>query len=118
MESHKMKVLVTGYTGQLGYDVVCEGANRGFKMIGVGSKDLDVTNEQDVYHYVKEVNPDAIIHCAAYTAVDKAEDDKQNCWNVNVEGTRHLATAAKEVGAKFIYISTDYVFDGEGEKPF
>ncbi|MFP3125324.1 dTDP-4-dehydrorhamnose reductase [Ectobacillus funiculus] len=113
-----MKVLVTGYTGQLGYDVVCEGANRGFKMIGVGSKDLDVTNEQDVYHYVKEVNPDAIIHCAAYTAVDKAEDDKQNCWNVNVEGTRHLATAAKEVGAKFIYISTDYVFDGEGEKPF
>ncbi|WP_129727574.1 dTDP-4-dehydrorhamnose reductase [Ectobacillus funiculus] len=113
-----MKVLVTGYTGQLGYDVVCEGTNRGFKMIGVGSKDLDVTNEQDVYHYVKEVNPDAIIHCAAYTAVDKAEDDKQNCWNVNVEGTRHLATAAKEVGAKFIYISTDYVFDGEGEKPF
>lgn len=113
-----MKILVTGYTGQLGYDVVREGLNRGLVLIGVGSKDLDVTNEKNVYHFVKEINPDAIIHCGAYTAVDKAEDDKQNCWNVNVEGTRYIATAAREINAKFMYISTDYVFDGEGEKPF
>lgn len=113
-----MKILVTGYTGQLGYDVVREGENRGLEMIGVGSKDLDITNEQDVNHYVKEIRPDAIMHCAAYTAVDKAEDDKQNCWNVNVEGTRNLVKVAREINAKFMYISTDYVFDGEGEKPF
>ena len=80
-----MKILVTGYTGQLGYDVVQEGLNHGLDMVGIGSKDLDITNEEAVSHYVKEVKPDAIIHCAAYTAVDKAEDDKETCWNVNVE---------------------------------
>ncbi|WP_429472602.1 dTDP-4-dehydrorhamnose reductase [Neobacillus sp. B4I6] len=113
-----MKILVTGFTGQLGFDVVQEGVERGFEMVGVGSKDLDITNEQIVNQYVKEFNPDAIIHCAAYTAVDKAEDDQENCWNVNVNGTKYLASAAKEVNAKFMYISTDYVFDGTGEIPF
>jgi dTDP-4-dehydrorhamnose reductase len=73
-----MKILVTGYTGQLGHDVVQEGLNRGFNMIGVGSKELNITDESSVYQYVKEKNPDVIIHCAAYTAVDKAEDDKEN----------------------------------------
>ncbi len=113
-----MKILVTGYTGQLGYDVVREGLHRGLNMHGVGSKDVDITNEQDVYDLVKQVNPDAIIHCAAYTAVDKAEDDQQTCWNVNVEGTKYLAAAARKMNAKFMYVSTDYVFDGEGETPF
>jgi dTDP-4-dehydrorhamnose reductase len=113
-----MKILVTGYTGQLGYDVVCEGLDRGFDMIGVGSKELDITNEESVRQYINEANPDAIIHCAAYTAVDKAEDDKENCWNVNVNGTKYLAQAAKESNAKFMYVSTDYVFDGLGEVPF
>lgn len=113
-----MNILVTGYNGQLGYDVVREGLKRGFNMHGVGREDLDITIEEDVYQYVKKVNPDAIIHCAAYTAVDKAEDDKETCWNVNVDGTKYLATAAKEVNAKFMYISTDYVFDGERESPF
>ncbi|OIJ21724.1 dTDP-4-dehydrorhamnose reductase [Anaerobacillus alkalidiazotrophicus] len=113
-----MKILVTGYNGQLGYDVVREGLKRGLDMHGIGIDDLDITNEEAVYRHVKQVNPDAIIHCAAYTAVDKAEDDKETCWNVNVEGTRYLATAAKELNAKFMYISTDYVFDGEGETPF
>lgn len=113
-----MKILVTGFTGQLGYDVYRRGENENFEMIGVGSKDLDITNEEAVYQFVKRVNPDAIIHCAAYTAVDKAEDDKETCWNVNVEGTRHLVNAAKEVNSKFMYISTDYVFDGKGEAPF
>ncbi|MDQ0232760.1 dTDP-4-dehydrorhamnose reductase [Metabacillus malikii] len=113
-----MKVLVTGYTGQLGYDVTREGNKRGINVLGIGRDDLDITNEADVYQYVQKVNPDAIIHCAAYTAVDKAEDDQETCWNVNVNGTKYVATAAKKVNAKFMYISTDYVFDGKGEEPF
>ncbi|WML28508.1 dTDP-4-dehydrorhamnose reductase [Neobacillus sp. OS1-33] len=113
-----MKILVTGFTGQLGFDVVREGLIRGFEMVGVGSKDLDITDEKAVYQYVKDLNPDAIVHCAAYTAVDKAEDDREDCWNVNVKGTTYLANASKEVNTKFIYISSDYVFDGEGESPF
>lgn len=113
-----MKILVTGYTGQLGYDVFQEGSKRGFEMVGLGSKDLDITQKHLVNQSVKEILPDAIIHCAAYTSVDKAEDDKDNCWNVNVNGTRYLAEAAKDVGAKFMYISTDYVFNGEGDTPF
>ena len=113
-----MKILVTGYTGQLGYDVVKEGEKQGLEMIGVGSKDLDITSEQEVYSFVKKVSPDAIIHCAAYTAVDKAEDDQETAWKVNVEGTKHLVTAGKTIGSKFIYVSTDYVFDGLGDDPF
>ncbi|WP_099361277.1 dTDP-4-dehydrorhamnose reductase [Fredinandcohnia onubensis] len=113
-----MRILVTGYTGQLGYDVVQEGLRKGLEMHGVGSKDLDITQESSVHSYVKELKPDAIIHCGAYTAVDQAEDDKEGCWNVNVEGTKYLANAAKEVNAKFMYISTDYVFDGKGTEAF
>lgn len=113
-----MKIVVTGYTGQLGYDVVREGQNQGLDMIGIGSNDLDIRNGNDVHSYVTKVKPDAIIHCAAYTAVDKAEDDKETCWNVNVEGTKYLVSAAKSIHAKFMYISTDYVFDGKDEKPF
>lgn len=113
-----MKIMVTGYTGQLGYDVVNEGLKHGLDMHGVGREQLDITKEEDVYGYVKELKPDAIIHCAAYTAVDKAEDNKEECWNVNVNGTSYLAGVAKEVGAKVIYISTDYVFEGTGEIPF
>ncbi|MCT2534648.1 dTDP-4-dehydrorhamnose reductase [Aquibacillus koreensis] len=113
-----MKVLVTGYTGQLGYDVVREGKNRGISMLGIGREDLDITNEAEVYQYVQKANPDVIIHCAAYTAVDKAEDDKETCWDVNVLGTKFIAIAANKVNAKLMYISTDYVFDGKGESPF
>ncbi|WML55131.1 dTDP-4-dehydrorhamnose reductase [Neobacillus sp. PS3-12] len=113
-----MKILVTGYSGQLGYDVVREGLNRGFDMIGVGSKDLNITDEAFVYQYIGNVKPDAIIHCAAYTAVDQAEEDRDNCWKVNVEGTKNLSIAARNVNSKFMYISTDYVFNGEGDIPF
>jgi len=113
-----MKILVTGFKGQLGYDVVREGIKKGFNMIGIEREDLDLTINKDVNLYVSKLKPDAIIHCAAYTAVDKSEVDREGCWNVNVEGTQFLATAAKDVKAKFIYISTDYVYDGEGEKPF
>lgn len=113
-----MKILVTGFTGQLGYDVVKLGKHLGLEMIGIGSSDLDITIEADVFQYVDQVKPDAIIHSAAYTAVDKAEDDKETCWAVNVDGTRNLAKAAKSVSAKLMYISTDYVFDGKGDTPF
>jgi dTDP-4-dehydrorhamnose reductase len=113
-----MRILVTGYTGQLGYDVVREGVIRGIDMVGIGSKELNITDGPSVYEFIQEKKPDAIIHCAAYTAVDKAEDDKENCWKVNVEGTKHLANAAKAIAAKFMYISTDYVFDGLGKVPF
>lgn len=113
-----MKILVTGFTGQLGYDLVKFGQQIGLEMIGIGSSDLDITIEEDVFQYVNQVKPDAIIHSAAYTAVDKAEDDKETCWAVNVEGTRNLAKAANAVSAKFMYISTDYVFDGNGDTPF
>ncbi|MDF2000014.1 dTDP-4-dehydrorhamnose reductase [Peribacillus frigoritolerans] len=113
-----MKVLVTGYSGQLGYDVVKCGNNRGLEMIGLSSRDLDIINKQGVFQYVTELKPDVIIHCAAYTAVDKAEDDKERCYDVNVNGTKYLAEAAKEIGSKFVYISTDYVLNGQGNEPF
>jgi dTDP-4-dehydrorhamnose reductase len=113
-----MKVLVTGYGGQLGYDVVRVGLVHNLDMIGLDRDNLDITNEELVRNYVKQLSPDAIIHCAAYTAVDKAEDEKEVCWNINVQGTKYLAQAAKETNAKFLYISTDYVFDGHGEEPF
>ena len=113
-----MKIVVTGFTGQLGYDVVQQGLALGLNMIGISSKDLDITDQEKVFEYIKEIKPEAIIHCAAYTAVDRAEDNKDMCWNVNVEGTKNLAKAAKHMDAKFIYISTDYVFDGKGELPF
>jgi dTDP-4-dehydrorhamnose reductase len=118
MESNAMKILVTGYTGQLGFDIVQRGYKLGLNMVGIGSNDLDITNRVKVIDYVKEMNPDAIIHCAAYTAVDKAEDDRNACWHVNVEGTKNLAQTAKDIGAKFMYISTDYVFNREGESPY
>lgn len=113
-----MKILVTGYTGQLGYDVVREGLAENLEITGIGSKDVDITNRQEVLNYVRKYQPDAIIHCAAYTAVDQAEDDKEKCWAVNVNGTKYLVEAAKEVQAKFMYISTDYVFNGQGSVPF
>lgn len=113
-----MKILVTGISGQLGYDVFKEGKQRGMDIVGTSSKELDITDEQAVKKYVQEIKPDVIIHCAAYTAVDKAEENRNDCFNVNVNGTKYLAQAAAVQNTKFIYISTDYVFDGEGEKPF
>jgi dTDP-4-dehydrorhamnose reductase len=113
-----MKILVTGYNGQLGYDVVKVGQRQGLEMIGSTSRELDITDRLRVQDFMNEIKPDAIIHCAAYTAVDNAEDDKEKSWDVNVKGTKNLAEAAKSIKSKFMYISTDYVYDGKGTIPY
>ncbi|MEK4698527.1 dTDP-4-dehydrorhamnose reductase [Solibacillus sp. FSL R7-0668] len=113
-----MKIFVTGISGQLGYDVMKAGLANGFEMFGASSKELDITKETDVENYVTKLKPDAIIHCAAYTAVDLAEDETEQCYAVNVNGAKYLAQVAKKVNAKFAYISTDYVFDGQGKAAF
>jgi len=113
-----MRVLVTGSNGQLGYDVVKRLKENNIECIGTTRKDFDLTNEKETKKFIKDYSPDAVIHCAAYTAVDKAEDEKELCHVVNVLGTRYVAEVCKEIEAKMVYISTDYVFNGKGEKPF
>ena len=112
-----MRFLVTGVKGQLGYDIVRELKKRGYKdILEFDKNDMDLTNEQEVFDRITETKPDVVFHCAAYTAVDNAEDNSDLCYKVNVEGTKYLSEATKNIGAKLIYISTDYVFDGE--KPY
>ncbi len=113
-----MKVLVTGATGQLGHDCVNEFRHRGREVRGVSSKDFSLTDPQAAYDYVTAYQPDVIVHCAAYTAVDRAEDEPDLCRAVNAGGTKALAEAARDTGAKMIYISTDYVFPGDGTEPY
>lgn len=108
-------VLVTGAKGQLGYDVCLALKKRGYEVVGVDRDTFDITDETAVHAYFKVIRPQAVIHCAAYTAVDRAETEEKICRTVNVLGTKYLAEAAAELGAKFLYISTDYVFDGEKE---
>lgn len=111
-------ILVTGATGQLGYDVIRELNRRNINNIGVGSKQLDITNADLVEAYIEELNPECVIHCAAYTSVDKAEEEQEVCYKVNVLGTENIARACKKINSKMIYISTDYVFDGKLKKPY
>lgn len=113
-----MKVLVTGVKGQLGFDVVKELEKRGQEAIGVDAEDMDITNPELVMEVIKGINPDAVIHCAAYTAVDKAEENIDICRKVNAEGTENIARVCNELDCKMMYISTDYVFDGEGNRPW
>lgn len=133
-----MKVFVTGVNGQLGHDVVNELTKRGYEAIGSDIQEsysgvmdssavttasyvsLDITNKEAVHQVITELRPDAVIHCAAWTAVDMAEDDDKVdlVRKVNVNGTRHIADAVKEIDAKMVYLSTDYVFDGQGDKPW
>lgn len=113
-----MKVLVTGVTGQLGYDVARELEKRHIEYKGTGSREMDISDAEAVKRVITEYYPDAIIHCAAYTAVDKAEDDYGRAMDVNAKGTLAIAKAAKEIDAKMLYISTDYVFNGQGTEPF
>ncbi|MBR1931340.1 MAG: dTDP-4-dehydrorhamnose reductase [Lachnospiraceae bacterium] len=113
-----MKILVTGVKGQLGYDVVRELEKRGLEAVGVDIEEMDITDADSVNRVIKETNPDAVIHCAAYTAVDAAEDHEELCRKVNVQGTQNIANVCKELDIKMLYISTDYVFSGAGERPW
>lgn len=113
-----MKVLVTGVKGQLGYDVVNELEKRGHEAVGVDIEEMDITDAESVNNVIGEVNPDAVVHCAAWTAVDAAEDNVEVCRKVNADGTRNIANVCKKLGSKMIYISTDYVFDGQGTEPW
>lgn len=113
-----MKVLVTGAKGQLGYDVVNELTLRGHEAIGVDISEMDITSAAQTMNVIAEISPDAVIHCAAWTAVDAAEDNEDAVRRVNADGTRNVASACKAVGAKMMYISTDYVFDGQGTEPW
>lgn len=109
-----MNILVTGVKGQLGYDVVKEINKKGIHQVeGIDYEDLDITNGIAVMDFFSEKKYDIIIHCAAYTAVDKAEDEEDLCRSVNVSGTLNLLTEASKMESKFIFISTDYVFDGK-----
>jgi len=112
-----LKFLVTGVNGQLGHDVVLKLNEMNCQVIGADVGEFDLTDRNQVREYVLREKPDVIIHCAAYTAVDKAEDEKELCYSINVEGTRAIAEIAKEINAKMVYISSDYVFDGLGESP-
>lgn len=135
IKGNSMKVFVTGVNGQLGRDVINELVKRNIDCVASDISDeykgicdiakceyrqLDITNKDKVNEVIKDINPDVIIHCAAYTAVDLAEDpsNKEKVYAINVLGTRYIAEVAKDINAKMVYISTDYVFNGQGEKPW
>ena len=111
-----MKLLVTGVKGQLGYDVCKVLSARGIEHRGVDIEDFDITNVQATHDYIAAYRPDGVIHCSAWTAVDRAEDELEKVRAVNAEGSRNIASVCKEIGAKLVYISTDYVFPGTGER--
>lgn len=115
-----MKVLVTGVKGQLGYDVVNELNNRNHEAIGVDIEEMDITNPASVNKVIAKVCPDAVIHCAAWTAVDAAEEEENRptVMKVNAEGTETIASACKKLDIPMMYLSTDYVFDGQGDTPW
>ena len=117
-----MSILITGGKGQLGKDLAKELTERGIENIPVDIEEMDITDEKAVKEfissYVKERSLDAVIHCAAYTAVDRAEDEEELAYKINAVGTKNVAEACKENDIKLMYISTDYVFDGEGERPW
>ena len=113
-----MKIFVTGVKGQLGFDIERVFSQAGHDIFGTDYEDLDFTNEESVNAVIGNYCPDVVVHCGAYTAVDNAEDDKEKAYDVNVNGTKYIANACKNVGAKMVYISTDYVFEGKGEQAF
>lgn len=122
-----MRILVTGAGGQLGYDIMKELSRRGHEVIGTEVSaqkaslvQMDITDRGQVMAVMGQMRPEAVIHCAAWTAVDLAEDpeNREKVFAINAEGTRNVAEAAKAVGAVIMYISTDYIFDGRGTEPW
>lgn len=115
-----MKALVTGVKGQLGFDVVNELKNRGHDAVGVDIEEMDITDPESVSRVIGEAAPDVVIHCAAWTAVDAAEDPENiaKVRAVNAGGTRNIAQVCKKLDCKMMYISTDYVFNGQGTQPW
>lgn len=113
-----MRALVTGVKGQLGYDVMDELAKRGYEGVGVDVEEMDITDAAAVDRVIKESKVDKVVHCAAWTAVDAAEDNIEMCRKVNALGTENIAKVCKELDIPMIYFSTDYVFDGEGTRPW
>lgn len=113
-----MRVFVTGASGQLGYDVAELLKAKRMEYMAVSRGSMDITDKLQVRRVIKDYKPDCVIHCAAYTSVDNAENDRDNCYKVNVLGTRYIADVCRELNAKMVYISTDYVFDGESNEPY
>ena len=113
-----MKVLVTGAKGQLGHDIMDELAKRNIEGIGVDVEEMDITDAETVRRVITESKADAVIHCAAFTNVDGAEEKKELCMKINGGGTENIAKVCGELGIKMMYISTDYVFDGQGTRPW
>lgn len=113
-----MKVLVTGANGQLGYDVIKVLQSRKINCLGVDIQSFDITDPSATNRFILSYGPDAVIHCAAYTAVDKAEEEPERCHAINVTGTENVANTCRKAGAKLMYISTDYVFPGMGDAPY
>ena len=113
-----MRILVTGVKGQLGHDVVNEMKKRGLDPVGVDLEEMDITDKEACVKVITEAKVDAVIHCAAYTAVDAAEDNVELCHKVNSQGTRNIAEVCRDLDIKMMYISTDYVFDGQGTRPW
>lgn len=113
-----MKFVVTGVQGQLGHDLVKQLSGKNHDVFGTDRSQLDITNEVAVYAFIEEVKPDAILHCAAYTNVDAAEENKEAAYAVNALGPKYLAQAASKVGAKMVHVSTDYVFNGNATEPY
>lgn len=109
-----MKVLVTGTGGQLGYEVMKELKARGIDCIGADIQEFDITDFAATHKFITDYGPDAVVHCSAYTAVDKAESNQEVCRKVNALGPENIAKVCKEIGAKMVFISTDYIFDGQG----
>ncbi|WP_278568531.1 dTDP-4-dehydrorhamnose reductase [Amedibacillus dolichus] len=113
-----MKLLVTGVKGQLGYDVVKEAEKRGVEAVGVDIDEMDITDAKQVHEVITKGGYDAVVHCAAWTAVDKAEDMEEACRKVNKEGTENIAQVCEALDIPIMYFSTDYVFNGQGSEPW
>ncbi|MBQ2699594.1 MAG: dTDP-4-dehydrorhamnose reductase [Clostridia bacterium] len=113
-----MKVWVTGAAGQLGHDVMKRLYELNIEAKGTDVQELDLTDRGATLAAIESYQPDVVVHCAAYTAVDQAEDEPEKCARINVDATRNVALGCQKTGAKLVYISTDYVFNGQGEHPF